>query len=137
MDTPQVLRVIRIINIIAVICFAPIGLFVFMYAISGIIRTDFGDQMVILGAGYLVATVAGLLAFKKPFWLAVSFGGWLFVWWGQFVYVDKGQQESDNQTLCQMLRQEPGCVEDSTGNMRCNSESFQGSYPAVCSQVRR
>lgn len=131
MDAQKVLRIIKIINIIVVVCFAPVGLFVFIYAIAGITRADYGDKMVILAVGYLLSSVAGFLAFKKPFWLIVSICGWLIVWWGQVLYVDEGQQRNDEKELCLVLRHNPDCTEDADGTMRC-SRDF---YPNICQGI--
>lgn len=133
MNKEKIIQVVRVINIVAVVCFAPIGLFSLMFALSRITNFDFNDQIVIIGVGYLIAFIAGILSFKKSSWLAVSIYGWLLLGWGQTMYIEADQQEDERKQLCSVLRHNPDCTEDEKGGMRCRS----GIYPTVCQGVRK
>lgn len=115
----KVLRVIQIANIVLMLAFAPVGFFVLLFAFSSMVDTHSLGKMGIVGFGYLVAVIAGLLSFKRNFLLVVSLLGWGIVFWGQYGYEDSVGAKKEQTLLCQLIRQKSQCTEDINGIVSC------------------
>lgn len=119
MNKVKLLKIVSIVNVVLIVCFAPIMLFIGMFALKDIMNAHFSGQMVIIGIGYLVAAMAGIFALKKPQLLIVSLFGWGILWWGQSIYEDRIGQKREQEQLCQLLRQNSECTEDRYGIVSC------------------
>lgn len=134
MNKEIALRVIHTMNMVLMLCFSPIMLFVFLFALSDIVdRSNYMSPLVIEVFGYLIAVVFGLWALKNRHLLIISVLGWALLWWGNSIdvkNVQKGEEFS-----CISMRQDPTCVEGEDGSMHCTGGTSAGVYPRVCEGI--
>lgn len=134
MDKRKIIQIAQIINIIVAVCFAPIMLFVSMFALSDVVdRGDLMSPIVVMTIGYLMVIGFGLFSFKKNKLLFLSIVGWSLVWWGN--HLDKTEAQEGDNVACVLLRQDPQCFEETEGTIQCKSGEFSGVYPGICSGI--
>ncbi len=136
LNKEMVIKIVHSINILLMVCFSPIMLFVFLFALSDVVdRSNFTSPLVIEAFGYLLVVVFGLLALKKRHLLFISLLGWVLLWWGNYMDIDNAQK--GEQFACVTMRQDPLCVERDDGTMECSGGTLAGVYPQVCNGISK
>lgn len=134
MNKEIILRGIHTINILLMVCFSPIMLFVSLFALSDIVdRSNYTSPLVIEVFGYLMAVVFGLWALKNRYFLIISMLGWALLGWGN--YIDVKDAQKGEEFSCISMRQDPTCVESENGSMHCTGGTSAGVYPLVCEGI--
>lgn len=126
MDKEKILRWGRTANMVVVVMFSPIMLFVSLYALGDIVgRSDFFSPLVMMMVGYSLALAFGLLAFKRNLLLVISLLGWLLFMIGN--HIDRSAAQNENKSICMEMRRDPNCTEDESGGMICRGGKWSGA----------
>lgn len=132
MTKEKIIKAIIILNTIAIVLLG----FIFLIGMGFTLLAIFLDKAFLIAMmGYILALIFGLLAYKKSYFLWISFVGWLIFGFGNSLDT-KSTMEENNQA-CIELRQDKNCIEKEAGTMDCVSGENLGIYPKICKDLKK